>query len=292
MVYSVANGGHADYGGNEVGRLELENDPPRWVARLAPTPNNQIVEEATHYSDGRPTSRHTYYGVTLNEFNDRIMLVGGSRFGPLGNGLSTTDSYDITANTFSPAGTHPNISLAFSFLGFSTVGNPLTGDIHSFENFASARWTRATNSWGPTNASGPHPYGEYSMSAMDTSRGQILILGGSNSDRHLYTLSSDTATQVTLTGANAANVSGASGAAMIYVAAIDRYLIRLAGAGGTVYQVHPTTFEVTTFATSGGASVPSTQNGPYNKFLYVPRLRGCVYVPSYSGNVWFLRVNN
>jgi hypothetical protein len=97
--------------------------------------------------------------------------------------------------------------------------------------------------------------------------------------------------QITLTGPNAADVSGAGSAAMIYVAVIDSYLIRLAGAGGTVYQVNAANFAVTTFTTAGGASVPSTVNGPFNKFLYVPRLRGCVYVPSYSGNAWFLRVH-
>jgi hypothetical protein len=77
---------------------------------------------------------------------------------------------------------------------------------------------------------------------------------------------------------------------MTYVEAIDRFLIRRAGAGGAVYQVHPSTFEVTQFATTGGASIPSTLR-PYNKFLYVPRLGGSVYVPRYSGNAWFLRVH-
>jgi hypothetical protein len=36
--------------------------------------------------------------------------------------------------------------------------------------------------------------------------------------------------------------------------------------------------------------VPATQNGPYNKFLYVPRLGGVIYAPTYSGNVWFMRI--
>jgi hypothetical protein len=55
--------------------------------------------------------------------------------------------------------------------------------------------------------------------------------------------------------------------------------------------VNPVSLEVTTFATTGGASIPSTQNGPFNKFLYVPNLRGAVYVPTYEGNAWFLRLH-
>jgi hypothetical protein len=78
---------------------------------------------------------------------------------------------------------------------------------------------------------------------------------------------------------------------MFYVPAFDRFLVRKAGAGATVYMIDPENFEVTTLATTGGDSIPATQNGPYNKFLYAPRLGGAVYVPSYSGNAWFLRLH-
>ena len=128
------------------------------------------------------------------------------------------------------------------------------------------------------------------MSAMDTARGRILIVEQSG-DHHLYTLSSNSFTSITFTGPSAASVSNVNGDAMVYVPAIDRYLVRLGGAGDAVHQIHPSTFEATSFATTNGASIPSTINGPYNKFLYVPRLQGCVYVPSYSGNAWFLRVH-
>jgi hypothetical protein len=37
--------------------------------------------------------------------------------------------------------------------------------------------------------------------------------------------------------------------------------------------------------------VPSTLNGPYNKFLYVPQLQGVIYVPQYDSNAWFLRLH-
>ena len=289
MVYSVANGGHNDYAGNEVDRLELENDPPRWVARLAPS--TQISANQPYYADGRPNSRHTYYGVTLNEFNDRIMLVSGAQYS---NGflLGTTDSYNITANAYSAAGTHSNVPSAVQLHGFAVTGNPLTGDIFAFGDFAFAKWTRSTNSWSSTGQSQGNPYGQGSMSAMDTTRGRILIIGGrgASPDRHTYTLSSNAFAQITLSGPNAGNVSGADSAAMVYVPALDSYLVRLAGAGGAVYMINASSFSATTFPTTNGGSIPSTQNGPFNKFLFVPRLGGCVYVPSYTGNAWFLRV--
>jgi hypothetical protein len=96
--------------------------------------------------------------------------------------------------------------------------------------------------------------------------------------------------QITLAGPNAASVAGENKGAMVYVPALDSYLIRLAAAGGAVYQVQAATFTVTPFVALNGGSIPGTLNGPFNKFLYVPRLGGCVYVPSYSGNAWFLKV--
>jgi hypothetical protein len=65
--------------------------------------------------------------------------------------------------------------------------------------------------------------------------------------------------------------------------------VRRGNAGGEVFQVDPVTYAVAPFGTTGGAAIPATMNGPYNKFLYVPRLGGCVYVPTYRGNAWFLK---
>ena len=130
------------------------------------------------------------------------------------------------------------------------------------------------------------------MSAMDTTRNRIMYLGGyPNKDHHIYTISSNSFAVVTLTGASAGAVQNGEQAAMVYVAGLDSYLVRLDGSTGpTVYQVNAGNFAVTAFATSGGASIPAPPNAPFNRFLYVPRLGGVVYVPTYAGNVWFMRV--
>ena len=77
-------------------------------------------------------------------------------------------------------------------------------------------------------------------------------------------------------GGEASKLINTKGAAMIYVPAIDRFLMRLDDAGGAVYEINPTTFEVSLSSKVGSAPIPETQNGPYNKFLYVPRLQGAI----------------
>jgi len=290
-VYSLANGGHNDYSGNEVDVLALEVDQPAWSQLIAPTPNAQLTNCQLYYADDRPAARHTYYGVTLNEFNDRIMLFGGANWCVNGGFFTGISSYNIGTNAWSPSTTHGTLPSAFAGVPAYSV-DPSTGDVYAFHEFNYGRWTRGTNSFGTLNPSGNGPEGLEAMSAMDTARGRILIAGGLNgNDHHVYTLSTNSFASITFGGANAATVPVAAQGGMVYVAAIDRFLFRLDGAGGAVFQIHPSTFEVTTFATTGGASIPSTLNGPYNKFLYAPRLQGCVYVPSHSGNAWFLRVH-
>jgi hypothetical protein len=291
-VYSVANGGHQDYSGNEVDVLDLERDQPVWSEILPPTPSSQVTNCTAYYSDDRPAARHTYYGVTFNELDDRFMLFTGAGSCDSGAAISSISSYNIGANTYSPSTTHGSVTSETTAPTVTFTANPSTGDVYSVGEGATAKWTRSTNTFANLSPGGAPPNDGYgAMAAFDTSRGRAFFLGGRSSIHHIYTPSSNTFAQVTLSGANASNVSGAVAGAMTYVAAIDRFLIRLGGAAGTVYQVDPSTFAVTSFTTTGGASVPATQNGPYNKFLYVPRLRGAVYVPSYSGNAWFLRLH-
>jgi hypothetical protein len=289
-VYSVANGGHADYAGNEVDALNLEVAQPQWVQKVAPTPSGQLGPGGQDfYPDGRPASRHSYYGVVLNASDDRIMLFGGAIWGTQGGFGNATSSYNITGNFYSTSSTHPDIPGAPTAGAYSL--NPLTGDIYMNINWTLYRWNRSANTWSTLNPTGSPSNGYYTMSAMDPSRGRIFFLGGPDANHHLYTIANNAWAAVTLGGSNAGDVAAAEEAAMFYVPAFDRFLVRKAAAGGTVYIIDPQTFAVTTLATTGGGSIPGTINGPFNKFLYVPRLGGAVYVPTYSGNAWFLRLH-
>ena len=285
-VYSAAAGGHGDYGGNEVDMLDVEREVPVWTELLARS--NVPTGNVNYYPDGTPTSRHIYYSITFDEFNNRVMLFGGARFG---DGFFThkMDSYNLTTNSYSPAGTHPDLPTVLQGTK-AVVLDPNTGNAYFLQDLVLGRWNRSSNTVQTLSPSGSGAGGGEAASAFDTSRNRILFAGGFFDDHHIYTLPTNAWTSITFSGANAANVRG-SQMGMFYVAALDRFLVRRAGSGGTVYQINPSTFEATTFPTTGGASIPATMNGPYNKFLYLPRLGGAVYVPTYDGNVWFLRLH-
>lgn len=285
-VYSVANGGDLDYSGNEVNLLDLSVDSPAWSEILAPTAAADVVSVATHYNDGRPTSRHTYYGVATNVTDDRIHLIGGVVYG--GQTGAAHDSYNIGANSYTTASTHPNVSATVRNLSAFACCRDSSDNIIAWGNNVIERWLQSTNAWTQLRTGAPLGYG--AASAWDSTRSRMFILGGTQADSDTYAPGTDTLAAQTLTGAEAANVLG-TGNGMVYVPSLDAYLLRKSGSGGAVYKIDASTFECTDFGTTGGASIPATSNGPYNKFLYAPALGVVVYCPSYTGNAWALKVH-
>jgi hypothetical protein len=162
--------------------------------------------------------------------------------------------------------------------------------VYAFANYSVFRWQRSNNTWS-TRIADTARYGQSAATAYDTQRNRILLVGGNANEHHVYDASANTIAEITLTGSDATTLAVDSGAQMMYVAAIDKYLVRLGDAGGAIYQIDPATYAVSQLATTGGSGVPWTMNGPYRKFLYVPRLKGCVYVPVYDGPVWFVRIH-
>jgi len=287
-VYSVANGGHHDYAGNEVNRIRLLDGAPRWTEPRASTPSSQTTENSTHYADGRPASRHTYYGVVINESRNRAMVLGGSRWG---NGwmLPSVDGFNLGNNDWDAAGSYPNAPSEFTAnFGSAVTQNRATGDIYVFMGYAVSRWSSASNTW--TRLSNTGASGQYAASAMDTKRNRILVVGGDNNDRGLYDMASNTMSSVTLSGPNASDMAG-DGNGMVYDPGLDSYLLRKAGAGNTIYRINAQTFYVDTLPNTSGASIPNAVNGVWNRFLYVPQLKGVIYFPSYDGNAWFVRTS-
>lgn len=286
-LYSAAGGGHSDYAGNEVHAIGLAVNTPQWVERRAATAASQVLASRAYYADGRPTSRHSYYGVAFNEKRGRILLLAGSRWGD-GYQTEALDGFNLATLDWDRAGTYPNAPAAVTtYFGAAVVEHKSTGDLYAFANYNAYRWNNATNTWSAA-VSGGTIYGIEAASALDSRRNRVLVVGGHGADRGLYTLGSATTASVTLTGTHASALN-LPGNGMVYEPTLDAYLVRRPDAGGTVYRINAQTWAVSTFATTGGSSIPAAQNGVYRRWLYVPALGGVVYCPSYTSNLWFLR---
>lgn len=301
-MYSVCSGGHVDYSGNEVDVLELERDSPRWVQLLPPTLGVPTSGTLNYYGDGKPGSRHHFYGVVFSERTNKVMMFGGSLWYS-GNFNNSVDHYDVKTNSLSASGDHPDLpgpDISVPDV-LCACADTRTGDVYVFNQFAVGRWDCEANTCTEILApTGGNAQGINGPTAYDSKRHRIFLAGGQYAVHHTYDITANAFTTQTFSGAQASTVQNASaGSQLVYVPALDKYLMLPApGDGGTVYQIDASTFACTTFSTSGGSSIPTVANndntnpnGPYGKFQYAPRLGGCIFVPRHNQNAWFLRVH-
>ena len=286
-VYSAANGGHNDYAGNEVNRIRLLDNAPAWTEPRPSTSASQVATNTSHYSDGRPTSRHTYYGSVFNEVRGRAMTFAGARFGD-GFMLSTVDGFNPSSSDWDSARTYANVPSAFSGTqGGAVALQKSTGNVYTFAAWSIDRWNSSSNTWTSMLPSSS-VYGQGAAAVFDTLRNRVLLVGGNNNEHSLYDVATNTVQSVSFTGSGAGAMTG-TGNGMVYDPLLDAFLFRTGGAGATVYRINAQTFSVEPLPTSSGSQVPAATNGVWTRFMYVPQLKGVVYFPSYSGSAWFLR---
>ena len=294
-VYLLACGGHADYAGNEVYKLDCTQDVPAWELAINTTPSGSIGGNATsgYYADGRPCSTHTYAQQVYVPEIGRAMRFGvGARYSD-GYDLYKVDGFNPASSTWDAAGTYPDIAAAsVNQQSWSTARDPATGNVwipvkDPSGSQAVYRWNRATNTM--TKVTNHNFYGYESCGAVDTTRNKVLFCRAS--ENLLIDIATVATGGVGCTQPSIANGGPGTANGMLYSAAMDRYIYRSNAAGGTVRQIDPATLSSSAFTTTGGGSIPARPNGCYNAFGYFEAYGCAIYVAAYAGNVWALRLH-
>jgi hypothetical protein len=296
FLYSPASGGHKDYAGSEVDAINLSANAPVWTevnasCTASSLPLTDQETGLTNYYQNKPVSRHQFNGASWNQVRNRVMIHSGAAY-PTGYLLTTVDGFNPANNTWDAAGTYSNVPGGVIGIDYPSCHDPVTGDIYKFAANNVFKWTSTTNVWS-NPASGP--WAQAAHAIFDSTRNRILIFGdpgytGVASASHIYTVGTTTSA-ITFNGSGASSIQGQNYCGGVYEPTLDRFLVRTRTSGGTVYQIHPTTWEVTPFTTTGGSSIPAAVAGVFHRFLYVPALTGIVFAPSYSSNLWFLRTS-
>ena len=291
-VYAPGLGGHLDGWDNGCRMLDLRSDSPAWTLLSAGTPRALAVHNVSYYPDGRPTSAHTYYALAGDAARGKVFRVGtAAAFGNGNYGDARMNAWDVVKMDWDKAGTWPD-GPAGSTIGASMCQDASTGDLYVLRQRL-YKWTTATATWSSLALlpAGKTDQTYYRGSGYDTKRNRIVVLGDAyrpNVGYLVWDKASDEWVQATYQGsaADIAAVRSQSGNAVHYDAALDRYLVKTAY-GGQVLQVHPATFAVTAFPTTGTA-LPSFANGVWQRFVHIPSLKGYLGVPSGSSSAYFL----
>lgn len=288
-AFLLACGGHTDYAGNEVYKLDLSVDVPAWVLSLNTTPSGSITSNTNYYADGRPCSSHTYFSqVYVPEIGRAMRFGAGSRYGGVGGDGYKVDGFNPLTNTWDAAGTYPDIdSASVDQQSWSVARDPATGNVwitakDATNSTAIFRWNRASNTM--TRVNGTDFYGFDSCGDVDTTRNKALFCRAS--ENLLIDLATNDTTSPSITNGGPGSQNG-----MFYAAAVDRYFYRGAAAGGTIRQIDPATLSSSAFTTTGGGSIPARSNGCYNAFEYLPNYGCAYYIPKYDANIWVVRLH-
>ena len=295
VLYLGATGGHTDYAGNEVYTLDLNLATPQWVIRQQPSPASAYLDDKPYYSDGRPTSTHTYYTAWFIEQRAKFFkFSGGATWGPTGGGGTPhIDSWDPVTNAWDAAGTNPDMGLSPT-VESPTAKNFLTGDVYQLLfNDHLYRWNQQTNSvtdLGDAEAGG-HTFYDFnkSPSVVDTKNNRLLFLSdvAHAGAARVYNLSAKTWASQNITGPAASEVSKAESQGMAYFDSCADKIVYKSTSGGMVYLVDPTTLNATILPTSG-AAIPDPPTGVHTLFQYLPKLGGYAYQPTHGSKLYFL----
>ncbi|RVU49827.1 hypothetical protein EOE66_04560 [Rubrivivax rivuli] len=295
-LVSPANGGHNDSADNRVTSIDLLQDAPTWVQRIAPSPT--VTANASYMPDGKPVSRHGYHHAHYIKQRGRVMLFGARAWYANGGDGFAVDGHSVTgAWAWDQAGTWGTVAGANSF---GVAHDPTTGNV----------WTNSGRLWNQSSNTWTGPFA-FSVSwrwpaVYDPLRGQFFTLqfgDGQGFDLARGVVASKfnarTGAQTALTFNQSAALTQFISDAPIYAgmdydAANDRFLFYdgRGAAVGRVYAITPNSGNVWDISllpitgTPPPATVPAGING---RLRYVPALGGFIVMPRADANIFFVR---
>ena len=291
----ISLGGHADGSGNAVYSIRLQDDAPHWVMRRGNSV--PVTTEVSHYSDGRPSSRHTYWQIQYHQQRELLMFFGACAVYGSGNGnFNDVDAFDPSVNDWLPASTFPptptkyvEMPVAMDAAGncyFQTGGgsNPLF------------KWDTSAGSYGTWSSllsSTPVFSSDYPM-AWDSTRNRLVRFD--TTAPTIYDLSTGGTRSVGTYSGETSLITRRSAA--IYCPDRDSFLHirygRMQAGEAVIAEIDPESFAVSALSLAGtGPTLGSNGGGGedfYGRFCYVPELRSVVLMPRITKNLYAIRV--
>lgn len=296
-----AGGGHSDSAGNEVMMLDLAAASPVWRLQRAPTAGASIGIDVSYYSDGRPSSRHTYWHIQYNAQRDRLMLAAASAVYGSGNaGFTAMDAFDPAIGDWEPAGTYVG---TLSSLYASPCWQDESGNIftHNPTSGEIRRWNNAANT-AATVRTGSAPFYETAYGYDPVRKIAVRFFNGGAASGYLnHNVSTLPFVQTAVTGPAAAVFEPGGAGNHRYCITYDQHLdcfwvikrydptklykVTVQGSGPYTLNAEEIALSGVSFnwyASGGDAS------NTYGAFAYVPALRGIVWNYAYSANTLFV----
>ncbi len=318
LIFGVA-GGHSDGCFNQMVKLELETETPRFVEVHPGSPNadlpaNSPVTPSAYYGpigNQIPTGCHNYDRLYFINSQDRFVRIQTTSPYSAGGAPSLFQdcaSFDWETKTWAPPKTIPDVpSSSFQLLQDTTCQDPLTEEIYHWRATTLRKYDPVANDWttwstaAPQSEQAQHPIAcngtEFCMLEMDAD-GTIYRMNMADSVITTTTAVGDGAYGVKFPGLTAGQTVRSR---LMWCPPLDKYLFMRPNGGGANLPAGFTNI-IFTLSWSGdvctveelpltGVALP-VQNclGPAGRLQYIPNLEGCVYALNGDTDLFFFRV--
>jgi hypothetical protein len=273
----LAPGGQGINNVNQVSKIDLTQDNPKWVELLAATPNP--ANDVPYQADGHPSAMHLlHYTWVIRRHNYAVRLYGAAGF-PNARDSATTDLFDLGLDRWvgTPGALAKPIIANRQTAAVATCGqHPVTEDIYYHNLQDSWVFRAASLTWEPWVS--PQLF-SYTGMLIDAARNREIIPDLSTNHR---LVAIDLTTQVI----NFLPVTGAEGipATLSDFSAITHdtdndvywYAQRLPSRTDII---RAWAINAKTLAVDRTIDLPYSDAGPFNRFFYFPALHSVMYVP-------------
>lgn len=294
-LYISGSGGHADYAGNETIMINLSQNTPGWTKLREPTPAAQVTNNTPYYADGRPTSCHLYYSSHFVPTLNRVFRFGDGAGWPGAVINYNVNAFNLATNDWDAEDTWTDVTTGTVYEALSMCQDHSTGDVYVSAATVLRKFTASTQTW--SNAGTWVQNGSAvtkCASAYDHTRSKAVFFGDAyRTSSGGLVLSGGTISNIDFTGAAYTTFLGTQSSAdpcyqagAQYDPVEDVFLVKSKNAG-QLFRIHPTTYAVTLQSTTGVTPADAT-NGVFNRFQYLPTLKGYAYAPSSGQNMFFL----
>lgn len=307
-------GGHADYSGNDVIGISLDEDAPTWRVLHRPTvPSDRtywsnrahpeykgVWWDAHHLPDGRPASRHSGWAL---QFIDRIgrfvSFYDTAAFGTSSTSTTHVDAFRWADKDWDPPGTWAGLPHMYATSYPWTVKDPESEDVYVADAGSIYRWRPADGKFALIHQSSAWSL-DHAIAGLDKARNRLLIVGIWNKqDRataQIVALDDGHREFVTLVGSFADKMQGSGQIdARGFEWCPDLGKFVFFPDDGQTYTVNPATFAVDRLPVTGAIPPPNSRysydngSGIFGRFRYVPKLHGIVYLADWHTALWFLK---
>ena len=288
-------GGHGDSSWNGVVSIDMGQDSPGWTIRNAPSLSVNRITDSAYYTDGLPSSRHTYQNNHWVPQKNRLMMMGARFVYGSAVSFNKVDSFNPDSNTWDVAGTNADC------LSNLHAVDPATGNAFGVTDYDGYLWTRSTDTHAQHHYGGASGVGSVTW---DSTNNWWVSFGygdnqGGGSGYGLFKYSADGTTRTTVALNSSAGLTDFIASAPAYGKLIHdeltgKYLFYdgYSGRSQKVWAITPngsTAWDITVLSVTGITPAAAPADGNCGRFIYSKRLRGVLLIPNYSADICYLR---